>query len=106
MPDSSTPIVREIEIINEQGLHARPVMRVYDIVSKLDCDVRVSKDGTTVDARSVMDMMILNAPKGSRLTFSATGTQAGEAMDAIAKLIECKFFEDPPFCDPPPPENA
>jgi len=54
----------------------------------------VSKGDRKADPRSVFEMMLLEAPKGSRLRILATGADAPQAVEAIAKLIADKFYED------------
>ncbi len=94
MGENHAPIERDVEIVNVQGLHARPVMRIYDIASQFTCDIRISREDRVADARSAMDMMLLEAPQGTRLKLTATGEDAAAAIEAIAKLIADKFYED------------
>ena len=52
---------RTVEIINKRGLHARASAKFVKLASGFDAEVRVSKDGQTVDARSIMGLMMLAA---------------------------------------------
>jgi phosphocarrier protein HPr len=56
--------------------------------------VRVSKDGQTVDARSIMGLMMLAASPGCCIDIEAEGDQAEEAVQALADLVEARFEED------------
>lgn len=94
MSDGQTSIETEIEIINEQGLHTRPVMRLVDLASQFRCDIRMSKGERSADVRSPWEMMLLEAPKGTRLKLSITGEDAQAALDAIIRLVAEKFNED------------
>ena len=52
MADASGVVEREVEIINQQGLHARPVMRLADLLSNYQAEVRISKGDRSADPRT------------------------------------------------------
>ena len=56
--------------------------------------VYFGKDGDTVDARSILGLMMLNARQGSFIQVSAEGEDAREAIAAILALIHARFGED------------
>jgi phosphocarrier protein len=85
---------RSVEIQNERGLHARASAKFVKLAATFDAEVTVSKDGATVDARSIMGLMMLAAGPGSRVTIHATGAESRAAVDALAELIENRFEED------------
>lgn len=92
----STPptIEREVEIVNEQGLHARPVMRIVDLAGQFKSRITICNGAVCADADSAMSMMLLEAVKGARLKVAAIGDDAEQAVAAIAQLVADKFFED------------
>jgi phosphocarrier protein len=85
---------RTVEIINERGLHARASAKFVKLASTFDAEVMVSRDGSTVDARSIMGLMMLAAGIGSTIEISAEGAEAAEAVAALAELVENRFDED------------
>jgi phosphocarrier protein len=89
--DSAT---RTVEIVNIRGLHARASAKFVKLASGFDAEVRVSKDGQTVDARSIMGLMMLAAGPGCCIDIVAEGDQAGEAVEALADLVARRFEED------------
>jgi phosphocarrier protein HPr len=89
-----TEIHREVVIVNRQGLHARPVMQFVDTASRFAAEVKVQRDDTVVDGKSPMEMMLLEATKGTRLKLAARGQDAAQALDALAALIERGFGEE------------
>ncbi len=89
-----TEIHREVVIPNRQGLHARPVMQFVDTASRFTAEVKVQRDDTVVDGKSPMEMMLLEATKGTRLKLTACGQDAAQALDALAALIEGGFGEE------------
>ncbi len=80
-------------IVNRRGLHARASAKLAAVAGSFDAVVRVSKDGITVGARSIMGLMLLGAGIGSSVTITAKGPQAAEAIDTLARLIADKFGE-------------
>ena len=96
MSDRDKMLVREIRIVNRQGLHTRPVMKFVDLVGRFSCEVRVDKgEGTEqVDGRSPMEMMLLEAPQGISLRVMARGKDAAELLDAVEALINSRFGEE------------
>lgn len=86
--------VLKVDIINKRGLHARASAKFVKLASGFDAEVRVSKDGQTVDARSIMGLMMLAAGPGSCIEIEADGAEAVQALDALADLVARRFDED------------
>ena len=84
---------RTIVIQNELGLHARAATKLVQLASKYPCDVTLTKDGHEVNGKSIMGVLMLVASKGTTVTLRAKGDKAGEAIPAIAPLIDDKFGE-------------
>jgi phosphocarrier protein len=82
-----------LEIKNRLGLHARAAGLLVQTAKRFDADVTVSKDGQSVNGRSIMGIMMLAAEQGSSIHVAASGPQAGEALDAIRELVEARFNE-------------
>ena len=83
-----------VDIVNERGLHARASARFVKLAAAFDAEVTVTKDEQTVDAMSIMGLMMLAAGPGSTIEISAHGPQAREAVDALAHLVETRFEEE------------
>jgi len=86
--------VRTVEIVNERGLHARASAKFVKLAATFDAEVTVSRDGTTVDARSIMGLMMLAAGIGAFIEISAEGPEAVPAVEALAELVQGRFDED------------
>jgi phosphocarrier protein len=82
-----------IEIRNKLGLHARAAKLFVETASAFNAEVSVSKDGQTVNGRSIMGIMMLAAEQGSRIDVVSKGPQAAEAMAAIRALVDARFNE-------------
>jgi phosphocarrier protein len=83
-----------VEIVNERGLHARASARFVKLAGAFDAQVRVTKDDQTVDAQSIMGLMMLAAGPGSSIEITARGRQAEEAVQALAGLVAGRFEEE------------
>jgi phosphocarrier protein HPr len=86
--------VRKVEIINERGMHARASAKFVKLAAGFDAEVSVSRDGQTVDARSIMGLMMLAAGPGCTIELKAEGPDAQAAVDALAALVEQRFEEE------------
>lgn len=85
---------RTVEIINERGLHARASAKFVKMASSFDAEVTVSRDGASVDARSIMGLMMLAAGIGSTIDISAEGPEAASAVEALCELVANRFDEE------------
>ncbi len=91
--DSGNCAEAEVEVVNSQGLHARPAHQVVVTSNRFPCSVFVMKDDLKVDAKSIMSLMMLAAEKGVMLKVRAEGAQATEAVDAVVELFKRGFDE-------------
>ena len=83
-----------VGICNQRGLHARASAKFVKLASTYEAEVRVTRDGTTVDARSIMGLLMLGAGTGCDVTIEGEGPDAAEAVAALADLVNRKFDED------------
>src|SRR5690606_5779602 len=83
----SGPLVREVEIVNKKGLHARASAKFVQTAEKFGADIQVSRGHETVGGTSIMGLMMLAAGPGSRITISASGPDARAAIDALSQLV-------------------
>lgn len=101
---SKTCTVR-VTIVNRLGLHARPAMSFVDLAGAYRCEIKVARvaasaggsgggGGSCVDGKSIMQMMMLAATKGTELEITAVGEDAEEACAALKQLVESGFGEE------------
>lgn len=81
-------------ICNKLGLHARAASKLANTANQFGSQVKVSCNGKTIDAKSIMSLMLLAACKGTDITVSTDGKDENEAMDAVITLINNRFDED------------
>ncbi len=85
---------RTVAIVNERGLHARASAKFVKLAAAFSADIKVTRDEQTVDALSIMGLMMLAAGPGSSIQITANGEDAEAAAAALARLVETKFEED------------
>ncbi len=86
-------ITKEILIKNKLGLHARPAALFVKTASKYISNIKIKKNDTEIDGKSIMGLMMLAAESGSKLIIMIDGEDESNAMNALIKLIEGNFNE-------------
>ncbi len=84
---------RSVQILNKNGLHARPAAEIVKTAAKFQSEIVLLRDGMEVNGKSIMGVMMLAAGCGATLVLRAEGTDADAALEAIAALIKNKFGE-------------
>lgn len=79
---------REVEILNELGLHARPAAEFVRAVRDFDCDVFIIKGDAQFSAGSIMEVLTANLDFGTRITLEATGRDAEKALIRLEALLQ------------------
>lgn len=91
---AATVAARELAISNQRGLHARASAKFVKCAEAFEAEITVTRDGMSVPATSIMGLMMLGAAMGTTIMVEATGNQAGEAIEALAQLVDSKFDEE------------
>jgi phosphocarrier protein len=86
-------ITREVTIVNPLGLHARPAAQLVKLASGFSSHLEIEKDGMSINAKSIMGVMMLAAEQGSCVVFKADGGDAEAAIEALAGLVASGFGE-------------
>jgi len=81
-------------IVNPAGMHARPAAELVKLASKFESEITVSKGDLTVNAKSIMGVMMLAAECGSQITIRAVGPDAARAVSSLAALVARGFDEE------------
>lgn len=87
-------ISSEVTIVNKLGLHARAAAKFVSLASGFDSEINLSRNGHTVNGKSIMGVMMLAAAKGSTLELSADGGDAESALQQLATLVAERFGEE------------
>ncbi|WP_093397691.1 HPr family phosphocarrier protein [Halopseudomonas xinjiangensis] len=87
-------LTRRIQIINKLGLHARAAAKFVGVANRYDCDVAVgTSEESMVNGKSIMQVMMLAAGKGSEIYIQCQGPQSEAAMNDLCALID-DYFEE------------
>ncbi|MFH1777850.1 MAG: HPr family phosphocarrier protein [Candidatus Omnitrophota bacterium] len=77
----------EVVIQNKLGLHARPAALFVQIANKYDSSIWVTKGEETVNGKSIMGILMLEANQGSTVLLTAEGDDAGEMIEELSQLL-------------------
>ncbi len=94
MDSGPRSVERQFEIRNRLGLHARAAAKLVHLSNRYAAEIRLLKDEIEVNGKSIMGVLMLAAPRESRIIVKADGPDAVEAVDAIGALIDGKFGEE------------
>ena len=86
-------VERSVQILNKNGLHARPAAEIVKAASKFKCDITISREDIEVNGKSIMGVMMLAAECGSTIVVRASGPDATDAVAALEQLVASKFGE-------------
>ena len=78
---------KQLEIINKLGLHARPASLIVQTAMQFNSNITIEKEEFSVDAKSIMGIMMLAAAKGTKLKFKIEGPDEQEAMNKMEELL-------------------
>ena len=96
---------REVEITNEFGLHLGPAAKFVKLASRYRSEIRVRHAGKAINGKSILDLTLLAAESGTRLELEASGPDAEDAVDALARLVASQFREGDDEAEPNPGPN-
>jgi len=86
-------IEREARIVNSLGLHARPAAQIVRLAANYTSHIELEKDDLSVNAKSIMGVMMLAAESGSTIKIRAEGDDEAQAVSALADLVASGFGE-------------
>ena len=94
MADPALEVARqERKIRNRAGMHARAAVKFVQLAAHFQSEIRVVKDGASVNGKSIMGLLTMVAAWGLHITIEAEGPDAEEAVTALAALVETGFGE-------------
>ena len=91
--DGHSIMTRDLMVSNKLGIHARPAAMFVRTANRFTCEIFVEKDGEKVNGKSIMGLMMLAAGPGSKVTVSAHGHDALQALTELERLFKQKFDE-------------
>ena len=94
MPRATDVTDGQVVIVNALGLHARAAAKLVNLAKTFTCSIELSLGEKSVDAKSIMKVMMLAAGQGTELTLRTSGEEEEDAYDAISTLIGDRFGEE------------
>jgi phosphocarrier protein len=85
---------QEVVIRNRLGLHARAAAKFVHTATRYSSHIKISRDGKTMDGKSIMGILLLAAGAGTTVIISADGTDESDAIDALCTLVNGGFGEE------------
>jgi len=86
--------VRQLEIVNMRGLHARASAKLVETVERFDAAATIRAGGESADGDSIMGLLMLAAAMGTVIEVETRGPEAAPLMEAIAALVAQRFGEE------------
>ena len=85
---SSEPIAKTHATLPDNvALHARPAGMFVREAARFDATVTLCADGKRANAKSILEVLALGATGGTELGIAASGDDAVEAVEHLARLI-------------------
>ncbi|WJV62927.1 PTS phosphocarrier protein NPr [Pectobacteriaceae bacterium CE70] len=88
-------VKQTVEVKNRLGMHARPAMKLFELVQSFEAEVLLRNDsGVEAEASSVIAMLMLDSAKGRYIEIEVTGSDEEQALASVIELFEAGFDED------------
>lgn len=86
-------IVRKVKVKNSLGLHTRPAASIVKLLQPRKSSVFFTHKNETINARSIMSILMLAARKNSVLEITVEGEDAEITMQHLIQAFEMEFGE-------------
>jgi phosphocarrier protein HPr len=86
-------VVRKVQVKNIMGLHTRPAASIVKLLQNCKCDVYFTYKQETINAKSILSILMLAARKNSKITITISGDDANVTMDMLVNAFENQFGE-------------
>ena len=78
---------KEVEILNQLGLHARPAAEFVRCVQTFNSEITIRKGEENFSANSILEVLSANLDCGTRIVLEAIGPDADRALDRLEELL-------------------
>ncbi len=86
-------LVQKIQVKNRLGLHTRPATMIVKLLQHVKSDVQFTCRRETVNAKSILSILMLAAKRNSRITITVEGEDAKSVMDQLVHVFDTQFGE-------------
>lgn len=84
---------RTVKVKNSLGLHARPATAIAKLLQGSKSQVTFSHKNESVNARSIMGILMLAVKKNTQIVVTVEGEDADETMEKLIGAFEDQFGE-------------
>jgi len=84
---------QQLTLINKLGLHARAAMQLSELALRFASNITLTYNSNTIDAKNILEVMVLGATCGQTITVKAEGDDEQAAIDSISALVNARFNE-------------
>lgn len=75
------------------GLHTRPATTICKLLQNCKCDVQFTHKQETINAKSILSILMLAAKRNSNITISVEGEEASSTMQKLVEAFDTEFGE-------------
>ncbi len=86
-------LVKKFRVKNVQGLHTRPATHIVKLLQNTKCEVLFTLKDLTINAKSILSLLMLAAKKNSTIKVTVRGEDAEGIMDKLSQAFETNFGE-------------
>jgi len=86
-------IEKKLTIKNKLGLHARAAVKFVNMANRFSSTVRIVKDGSEIDGKSILGILTLAATQGTQIRLLVSGKDEEAALGALEELVNGRFDE-------------
>lgn len=92
-PQEMKEVTTKVRVANRMGLHTRPATSIVKLLQGCRSDVQFTYRKQTVNAKSILSILLLAAPRNSKITIRVRGTDAEETLNKLIEAFENQFGE-------------
>jgi len=86
-------VIYKVKVKNKMGLHTRPATVIVKMLQNTKSHVHFTYKDETVNAKSILSILMLAAKKNSSITITCEGEDAKNTMEMLVKGFEEQFGE-------------
>lgn len=86
-------LIKKVQVKNRLGLHTRPATTIVKLLQNCKSDVYFTHKRETINAKSILSILMLAARKNSKITIVVEGEDASMTMEKLEQAFENQFGE-------------
>ena len=86
-------VTKTLKVKNQMGLHMRPATEIAKLLQGREEKVNLTYMGQSVNARSVMNILMLAIPKNGEVTLEVEGPHAEALLQELESGFKQRFGE-------------